>query len=336
MKTGIKIFLGVLAVAAVLLLGSLYKLDQVEQALILEFGKPVGTETKPGLHLKKPFMFQTILKFDNRILHLDAKPRNLIASEGARKPVKAATPEATPEETAEKTTAAPVSAVPVTSIEGDDEDSQDTNTSRIIVDAYAKYRIVDPRLFYERVKTENALGDKLDSILESNLREVVGSYSLHALLTAKRAAIMKQVNERVNKEMKLFGIDVVDVRIMRADLPQKNFEQVIQRMRAEREQEARQFRAQGAEQAQIITSTADKQKAILLATAQKDSQRIRGEGDGEASRISAQAYGQDADFYNFYRSMEAYRNTMKQGDTSMVLSPDSDFMQYFGDSDGTR
>lgn len=331
MKTGIRIVIGIVGLTVALLLGSLYKLDQTQQALILEFGKPVATETKPGLHLKKPFMFQTVLKFDNRILHLDAKPRNLIASEGSKenaknkpKPEAAAMPEIGAEHAATAEHAAAE----------EDESLQDSNTSRIIVDAYAKYRILDPKLFYERVKTESALSDKLDSILESNLREVVGSNSLHGLLTAKRTGIMQQVRDRVNKEMQLFGIVVVDVRIMRADLPQKNFEQVIQRMRADREKEARQFRAQGAEQAQVITSTADKQKAILLATAQKQAQSDRGQGDAEASRISAQAYGLDPDFYAFYRSMEAYRSALKSGSTSMVLSPDSDFLKYFGDSQG--
>ncbi len=341
----IKIVLGVLGIAVILGSGAVYKVDQTEQALILEFGKPVFTESTPGLHFKKPFFLQTVLKFDKRILHLDAKPRNLIASEGrmgGRLGAKPEKPDVKPEDKAADkplAAAAETAAIPAPEIPESQDNAdamQDNNTSRIIVDAYAKYKITDPLLFYQSVQNESKLNDRLDSILESNLREVVGSYSLHDLLTDQRMKIMEDVRNKANAKMQGFGIDVVDVRIMRADLPPKNFDTVIKRMRAERQKEAAQFRARGAEEAQIISSTADKHRTILLANAERDAQHLRGQGDAEAAGISAKAYGVDPEFYGFARSMEAYRTTIKQENTSMVLSPNSDFFRFFEDMQGRR
>ncbi len=209
-----------------------------------------------------------------------------------------------------------------------------SDKKQIIVDAFAKYRISNPLEFYKATRHISHPDSLLTPILDSRLREVIANYPLISLLTIKRSEIMSEIRGNLSKEFKDFGIEVVDVRIMRADLPEKNSQTIFQRMQTERVREAKEFRAQGAEEAKIITSTAEKERTILLAEAEKKAQIIRGAGEAEATRIFAESFGRDQDFYTFYRSMQAYKETLGKNDTTMVLSPDSEFLRYFGDIDG--
>jgi len=209
-----------------------------------------------------------------------------------------------------------------------------SDKKKIIVDAFAKYRIVNPLKFYQSTKGVIDADSLLMPILDSRLREVIANYPLLSLLTHQRSKIMNEIQTNLNKEFEGFGVEVVDVRIMRADLPEKNSQAIFRRMQTERQREAKEFRAQGAEEAQRITSKADKERTIILAEADKKSQIIRGEGEGEAARIFAESFGKDPEFFAFYRSMQAYRKALKKGDTRMVLSPDSEFLRFFGDIEG--
>ncbi len=200
---------------------------------------------------------------------------------------------------------------------------------RVIISAYAKYKIIDPLKFYQTVRGQSALQSRLNNILNSSLRQVIGDEPLAALLTDRRSIIMHEIQERVNKEAKKFGVDTIDVRILRADLPVENSAAIYKRMQSDREKEAKTFRAQGEEEAQIIMSRSDKEKVIIIAEANKKSSILRGQGDAEATKIYADAFKMDSQFYNFYRSLEAYRNSFKDKDTSIYLSSEDGFMQLF-------
>lgn len=206
---------------------------------------------------------------------------------------------------------------------------------RIVADSYARYRITDPLKFYQAVGTEAGLRLRLGRVINASMRSVIGRYTLAALLTEQRVKIMAEIQERVNTEAKQFGINVIDVRIRRADLPQANSEAIYNRMKAERERDAKEARAQGAEVAQRIRAEADRDRTVLLAEAQKSAEELRGEGDGEAQAVYNAAYGgQATEFYEFYRRMQAFRETFAAGDSSLVLSPDSEFFRYFNDLSG--
>ena len=207
-----------------------------------------------------------------------------------------------------------------------------SDQKRLIVDAYARFRIVDPLKFYISVGDERVARSRLATIINSRLRSVLGKQSLATLLSEDRAKQMAIIQEDVNNEAKKFGITIIDVRIKRADLPQANSEAIYKRMQTEREREAKEFRAKGAEMAVTITSTADKEVTVLLANAKKQSEIMKGEGDGQRNKIFANAFGKDPEFFAFYRAMQAYENALIGGDTSLILSPDSDFFKFFGNT----
>ena len=216
------------------------------------------------------------------------------------------------------------------SYDGGGEEVIASDRKRLVVDSFLRYRIDDPLRFYQTVGNELVARQRLNALLTSSLRQVIGTVPLQSVLTGERAQLMAQIAQRVNTEAKDLGISVADVRIKRADLPEANNQAIYARMKTEREREAREFRAQGAEISQRIRSRADREKTVLLAEAQKQAQILRGEGDGNAVRIFAEAFGTDIDFFTFYRSMQAYRGSLGGEDTTMVLSPDSDFFRYFG------
>ena len=207
-----------------------------------------------------------------------------------------------------------------------------SDQKRLIVDAYARFRIVDPLKFYISVGDERVARSRLATIINSRLRGVLGKQSLATLLSEDRSKQMDIIQNDVNIEAKNFGIEIIDVRIKRADLPQANSEAIYKRMQTEREREAKEFRAKGAEMAVTITSTADKEVTVLLANAKKQSEIMKGEGDGQRNRIFAEAFGKDPEFFAFYRAMIAYEKALIGGDTSLILSPDSDFFKFFGDT----
>lgn len=277
------------------LFNSVFIVEQTEQALILEFGKPVRAVSVAGLNFKTPFI-QNVEFFDNRLLDFDAEPNEVIAAD----------------------------------------------QKRLIVDAFVRYRITDPLRFKQAVGNEATMRTRLNSILESSLRQVLGSVPLSAVLSEKRSSIMADIRNLVNAQamgVKVeggadnitkggFGIEVVDVRIKRADLPPANSEGIYKRMQTEREREAKEFRAKGSEEAQKIRSQADKERTIILAEAQKKSQITKGEGDGTATKIFANSFGQDQEFFQFYRSMQAYKKTLDKKDTTMVISPNNEFLKF--------
>jgi membrane protease subunit HflC len=204
---------------------------------------------------------------------------------------------------------------------------------RIIVDAYAKFIIKDPLKFYISVGNERIAQSRLASIINAKIRGVLGKENLVNLISTNRNKLMSQITKDVAEEAKDFGIDVIDVRIKRADLPSANSEAIFKRMQTERTREAKEFRAQGFEVGQTIKSIADKEVAIILADARKTAQITRGEGDGLRNKIFAEAFGRDPEFFSFYRAMQSYEKSLISGsETSLVLSPDSEFFRYFGES----
>jgi len=207
-----------------------------------------------------------------------------------------------------------------------------SDQKRLIVDAYARFKIVDPLKFYISVGDERVARSRLATIINSRLRGVLGKQSLATLLSEDRTKQMAMIQDDVNDEAGKFGIEIIDVRIKRADLPQANSEAIYKRMQTEREREAKEFRARGAEMAVTITSTADKEVTVLLANAKKQSEIMKGEGDGQRNKIFAQAFGKDPEFFAFYRAMQAYEKALIGGDTSLILSPDSDFFKFFGNT----
>jgi len=205
-----------------------------------------------------------------------------------------------------------------------------SDQKRLIVDAFARFQIVDPLKFYISVGNERVARSRLATIINSRLRSVLGTQSLATLLSEDRTKQMAIIQEGVNNEAEKFGIEIIDVRIKRADLPQANSEAIYRRMQTEREREAKEFRARGAEMAVTITSTADKEVTVILANAKKQSEIMKGEGDGLRNKIFADAFGRDPEFFAFYRAMQAYETALIGGDTSLILSPDSDFFKFFG------
>ncbi len=205
-----------------------------------------------------------------------------------------------------------------------------SDQKRLIVDAYARFKIIDPLKFYISVGDERVARSRLSTIINSRIRSVLGKQSLATLLSEDRTKQMAIIQEGVNAEAQNFGIQIIDVRIKRADLPQANSEAIYKRMQTEREREAKEFRAKGAEMAVTITSTADKEVTVILANAKKQSEIMKGEGDGQRNKIFANAFGKDPEFFAFYRAMQAYEKALIGGDTSLILSPDSDFFKFFG------
>jgi len=271
-------------IAVVLFFGSIFRLNQTQQVLILQFGEPIRTIKTPGIKFKVPFM-QNAVFFDKRIIDLSIAEQEVIASD----------------------------------------------QKRLIINAFAKYKIKDPLKFYTTVGSSYGLENKLSGILDSSLRQIIGELTLSELLTENRGDVMKRIKDVVSAESEIFGIEVVDVRIMRADLPKENSDAIYARMQTEREKEAREIRATGAEDAAKIRAEADKQKTILIAEAKKHADLTRGNGEAQSSKIYADAYGRDPEFFDFYRSMNAYSETFKNTEkTKMIISPDGQFFKYFG------
>ncbi len=284
-----KFLIPLIVVLAITGYQSLFIVQEINQAIVLQFGDPKKIITKPGLNFKLPFI-QNVVYLDRRVLNLDNPPEEVIAAD----------------------------------------------QKRLIVDAFARFRIVDPLKFYISVGNENVARQRLATIINSRIRGVLGTQNLATLLSIDRSKHMATIQNDVNTEAKNFGITIVDVRIKRADLPQANSEAIFKRMQTEREREAKEFRAQGAEIAAKITSTADKEVTVILATANKQSEIMKGEGDGARNRIFANAFGRDPEFFGFYRAMQSYEKALIGGDTSLILSPDSDFFKFFGKAGATK
>jgi membrane protease subunit HflC len=282
---GAKLILPGIVLIAVVVFQSLFIVQEISQAIVLQFGDPKKIVSKAGLNFKLPFI-QNVVYLDKRILNLDNDPEEVIAAD----------------------------------------------QKRLIVDAFARFKIVDPLKFYISVGNERVARSRLSTIINSRIRGVLGTQELATLLSTDRARQMQIIQSQVNEEAQNFGIEIVDVRIKRADLPPANSDAIYKRMQTEREREAKEFRAQGAEIAQKIRSTADKDVTVLLAEANKKSEIMKGEGDGLRNKIFADAFGKDPQFFGFYRAMQAYEKALIGGETSLVLSPDSEFFKFFGKS----
>ena len=207
---------------------------------------------------------------------------------------------------------------------------------RMLIDSFARFKIIDPLEFYKTVGNEINVRNRLNSNVISSLRRVVGRVTLDELLSDERSKIMDRIKVEVNDEAKRFGIEVIDVRIRRADLPEANSQAIFDRMKSERLREAKEFRAKGAEEAQRIRAEADKEKTVLLAEASRKSEILKGEGESESISIYSNAFEKDPDFYSFYRSMQAYNSVLGEDGTTMILSPDSQFLEFFNNSKGSQ
>jgi membrane protease subunit HflC len=271
-----------LVFAGIALTNALFIVDQVEQALVLQFGQPRRVIRTPGLWVKRPFL-EDVKRYDNRLLDFEPPPEEVIVSD----------------------------------------------QKRLVVDTYTRYRITDPLLFYQTVNTEVGVRARLSAMVNGSLRRVLGNVTLSALLSHDRSAIMRQIRDEVAEQGKSFGIDVVDVRIRRADLPEENSQAIYARMVSERQQQAAQYRGEGAEAAQTVRANADRERTVIIADAQRNAQKVRGDGDAESIRLYADAFGQDKEFFAFYRSMQAYRDALNGRSTSFVLTPSSGFFRFF-------
>ena len=281
----LKILLPIIGVLAFISYTTLFTVNEIQQAIILQFGDPKRVIQKAGLNFKIPFV-QNVVLLDKRILNLDAPSEEIIASD----------------------------------------------QKRLIVDAFARFKIKDPLKFYISVGNERVARSRLSTIINSRIRGVLGKEELATLVSKERARLMDKITEDVNAEASKLGIEIIDVRIKRADLPQANSEAVYRRMQTERLREAKEFRAEGAEIAQTVRSTADKKVTIILAEANKKSEILKGEGDGKRNKIFADAFGKDPNFFSFYRAMQSYEKSLIGGETSLILSPDSEFFRFFGKS----
>ncbi len=216
------------------------------------------------------------------------------------------------------------------------EEVQTRDKKRVVVDSFTRWRIVDAKKFYEAVRTEQQARQRINIIVNSNIRRAVALVDLSELISGQRSVTMEDILNSSSKEAEPLGVEVVDVRIKRADLPEQNSNAIYYRMRAEREKEAKEIRATGAEEAQKIRAEAEKQRTVLLAEARRDSEKLRGEGDAKAIKIFASAFNKDKDFYAFTRSLEAYKNSLKDEETLMLLDPSMDFFRHFEESTTPR
>ena len=219
-------------------------------------------------------------------------------------------------------------------LETDTQEVIASDQKRLVVDAFARYRILDPLAFYRAFRSEEGARPRLTAIVDSTIRTVLGRATFIDVIRTKRAELMRQTRTLVNDEMQNFGVEMVDVRMRRADLPEANSQAIYKRMRTEREREAAELRAQGSEQSQRIKSTADKDVTVLVANANREAEQTRGVGDEERNRIYAEAFSKDKDFFAFYRSMQAYDEALKGSHTRIVMSPTSEFFRYFNAPSG--
>jgi membrane protease subunit HflC len=275
------------ALAVLLAMGSVFVVNESQTAIVLNLGKIVRSELKPGLHFKLP-MVEEVRKFDRRILSLDDAPQRYL--------------------TAEK--------------------------KDVEIDFFVKWRIVNVTTYYRAASggDEGAAKARLTPIVQNALRDEINQLDLKSVVSSGRTNLTGRLLKSINAGAATLGIEVLDVRIKRINLPQDSdiLVSVFNRMRAERSRVANQLRAEGEQGAQGIRAEAERERRVLIADAEREAQLLRGQGDARAAELGGAAYGQDAEFYSFYRSLEAYRASLADGKTVMVLDPDSDFLRYFG------
>ena len=271
-----KLSIGILVLAALFVLSTIIMVDETEQIVILQFGKPVRTIKDPGLNWKFPAPFQTSNSFEKRLLEYDVPPEEILSKD----------------------------------------------KKSLIIDNYVRWRIIDPLLFLQTVRAVPTAKTRLDDIVYSELRQELGTHDMVEIITETRELIMEKVTKASNEETSKYGIEVIDVRIRRVDLPRENEASIYARMEAERKRQANKFRSEGAEEAQKIRAATDRDKTVILAEAYKKAQQIRGEGEAIALDIYASSYSKDPDFYEFTRTLEIYEKVIDKK-TTLVLPGDS-------------
>ena len=271
-----KFSIGILVLVALFALSTMIMVDETEQIVILQFGKPIRTIKEPGLNWKFPAPFQTSNSFEKRLLEYDVPPEEILSKD----------------------------------------------KKSLIIDNYVRWRIVDPLLFLQTVRAVPTAKTRLDDIVYSELRQELGTHDMVEIITETRELIMEKVTKASNEETSKYGIEVIDVRIRRVDLPRENEASIYARMEAERKRQANKFRSEGEEEAQKIRAATDRDKTVILAEAYKKSQLIRGEGEAKALDIYAASYSKDPDFYEFTRTLEIYEKVIDKK-TTLVLPGDS-------------
>lgn len=280
MKPRAIVFLLSGVVGIILLLNSVFIVQETNQAMVLSLGKVDRVIAKPGLKFRIPF-YQQVVMFDKRVLSTSFEPEEVV--------------------TADK--------------------------KRIVIDSFTRWRVKDAKTFYESMRNENTARQRLNFIVNSSIREKIAAVTLQDMTTPIRDEVMASILAETNAQANRLGVEIVDVRIKRTDLPDANAQSVFNRMRAERDKEAKEIRAKGEEEAQKIRATADKDRTIIIADAKKEADTLRGQGDAEAGKIYARAYGQDPAFYGFMRTLEAYRNALARPDKMLLLDPNMDFLK---------
>lgn len=268
----------VVALGIIVFSTATFRVGEWQQAVVLQFGRPVRTVTEAGLHLKTPLV-QNVVYFEKRLLEYDAAPKELIT----------------------------------------------LDKQQLVVDNYSRWRIVDPLTFYQTVLSEAGAQSRLDDIIYSTLREAIGRENMRDVVSGDRDTLIDEVTKRSNEKARGYGVEIVDVRIKRTELPEKNEANVFRRMRTERERQAKKFRAEGDEEARKIRSQAERDRKVLLAEASRKAEVLRGEGDAKAAETYAAAYDRDPEFYKFLRTLEAYDTSLRKR-TTLVLTPSSEFL----------
>ena len=271
-----KFSIGIIVLATLFVLSTMIMVDETEQIVILQFGKPIRTIKDPGLNWKLPVPFQTSNSFEKRLLEYDVPPEEILSKD----------------------------------------------KKSLIIDNYVRWRITDPLLFLQTVKAIPTAKTRLDDIVYSELRQELGTHDMVEIITENRGLVMEKVTKASNEETSKYGIEVIDVRIRRVDLPRQNEASIYARMEAERKRQANKFRSEGEEEAQKIRAATDRDKTVLLADAYKKAQQIRGEGEAKALDIYASSYSKDPDFYEFIRTLETYEKVIDKK-TTLVLPGDS-------------
>ncbi|MEC9007107.1 MAG: protease modulator HflC [Candidatus Neomarinimicrobiota bacterium] len=279
-----KLFTFITPVLLLVGFSSIFIVDETNQVVILQLGKPVKTVTKPGINVKLPFPFQEKITFDDRLLEYDSPPEEIL--------------------------------------------SKDKKT--LIVDNYVRWKIVDPLQFLKTVQAIPTAKSRMDDIVYSELRRELGTHDMVEIITQNREEIMDVVTKASNEATLSYGISVIDVRIRRVDLPSQNEESIYARMEAERKRQANKFRSEGEEEAQKIRAATDRDKTIILADAYKEAERIRGEGDAKAVQVYARSYSADPKFYEFVRTLDAYKKVVDDK-TTLVLPSGSKLFKLLMD-----
>jgi len=280
MSPKIIIVIVLIVIVAIVLGGSLFTVDEKEQAIVTQLGKYVRTVSEPGLGFKVPFL-QKVHKFEDRVLEYDAAAAPIITSD----------------------------------------------KKHLVIDNYARWRIVEPLKLYQTVRDEAGAQARLDDIVFSEIREELARHTLTEIVSVNREAIMEKVHKQCDNKAREYGVEVMDVRIKRADLPAEVAHSVYARMKAERQRIAKKYRSEGEEEAVKIRAATDKEKTIMLADSYRDAEKLKGEGDAEAIKIYAEAFEKDPEFYAFVRTLKAYEKSLRR-DTTIILSSDSELFQY--------